>query len=72
MPLFGGERDISLLRGFNKELIKNANTGNRESQKEFLRKFLNFLPSALPSGVPASAVAVQPIVPLVEDQLLNQ
>ena len=61
-----------LAKPFNKDLIKKANTGNRESQKEFLRKFLNFLPESLPSGVPASAVAVQPTVPLIEDQLLNQ
>ena len=61
-----------LAKPFNKDLIKKANTGNRESQKEFLRKFLNFLPESLPSGVPASAVAVQPAVPLIEDQLLNQ
>ncbi len=61
-----------LAKPFNKDLIKKANTGNKEAQKEFLNRFLNFLPQSLPSGVPASAVAVQPAVPLVEDQLLNQ
>tara|TARA_R100001460_G_scaffold86173_1_gene127613 strand:+ start:1258 stop:3237 length:1980 start_codon:yes stop_codon:yes gene_type:complete len=68
--MYGLNRFLS--KPFNKELIKKANTGNKEAQKEFLRKFLQFLPQSLPSGLPASAVAVQPLVPLVEDQIVNQ
>jgi len=60
-----------LARPFNKDLIKNANSGNKEAQKEFLNKLLKFLPQSLPDGVPASAIAVQPLVPLVENELLN-
>ena len=67
--MYGLNRFLS--KPFNKELIKQANTGNKEAQKEFLRKFLNFLPQSLPSGLPASTVAVQPLVPVVEDQILG-
>jgi hypothetical protein len=67
--MYGLNRFLS--RPFNKELVKQANTGNKEAQKEFLRKFLNYLPQSLPSGLPASSIAVQPLVPIVEDQILN-
>ena len=59
-------------RPFNKDLIKNASAGNKEAQKKLLTRFLEYLPQSLPSGMPAAALGVQPLVPLVEDQLLNE
>ena len=61
-----------LAKPFNKDLIKNANTGNKEAQKKLLTRFLDYLPQSLPSGTPPAALGVQPLVPLVEDQLLNE
>ena len=61
-----------LAKPFNKDLIKNASAGNKEAQKKLLTRFLEYLPQSLPSGMPAAALGVQPLVPLVEDQLLNE
>ena len=61
-----------LAKPFNKDLIKNANTGNKEAQKKLLTRFLDYLPQSLPSGTPPAALGVQPLLPLAEDQLLNE
>ena len=57
-----------LAKPFNKNLLKNAVPENPEGVKKFLRSFLDSLPQ-LPASVPPSAVAIQPAVPLVEQQL---
>ena len=57
-----------LAQAFNKNLIKNAVKTNPTGVKKFLTEFLNSLPK-LPQSVSPAAVAVQPIVPLAEDQL---
>lgn len=61
-----------LSQAFNKNLIKGASAGNKEGQKKLLQKFLDYIEKLTPSGMPTSALAVQPFVPVVEDQLLNE
>ena len=56
-----------LAQPFNKNLIKEAGKAGKEKKAEFMRKFLASLPK-LPD-VPVSAIAVQPAVPLVSEQL---
>jgi hypothetical protein len=56
-----------LAQPFNKNLIKEAGKAGKEKKAEFMRKFLASLPE-LPD-VPVSAIAVQPAVPLVSEQL---
>lgn len=56
-----------LARPFNKNLLNEAMKGGKQKKEEFMRKFLASLPE-LPD-VPVSAIAVQPAVPLVSEQL---
>ena len=56
-----------LSQPFNRALVKNASKAGKERKEELMKRFLNSIPK-LPD-VPASAVAVQPAVPLVTDQL---
>ena len=56
-----------LARPFNKNLIKEAAKGGKETQKEFMKRFLKFIPK-LPD-VPTSAIAVQPIVPFISEEI---
>ena len=56
-----------LARPFNKNLIKNIDKAGQDKKKEFIQKFLQSLPK-LPD-VPVSAIAVQPAVPLVSEQV---
>ncbi len=56
-----------LARPFNKNLLNEAMKGGKEKKAEFMRKFLASLPE-LPD-VPVSAIAVQPAVPLVSEQI---
>lgn len=56
-----------LAQPFNKNLIKEAGKAGKEKKAEFMRKFLASLPE-LPD-VPVSAIAVQPAVPLVSEQI---
>jgi hypothetical protein len=56
-----------LSQPFNKNLIKQAGKAGKEKQAEFVRKFLDSIPQ-LPD-VPASAIAVQPAVPFVSEEI---
>lgn len=56
-----------LSQPFNRALIKDASKASKERKTELIQRFLNSIPK-LPD-VPASAVAVQPAVPLVTEQL---
>tara|TARA_B100001939_G_C16933611_1_gene614993 strand:- start:43 stop:2049 length:2007 start_codon:yes stop_codon:yes gene_type:complete len=56
-----------LARPFNKNLLNEAMKGGKQKKEEFMRKFLASLPE-LPD-VPVSAIAVQPAVPLVSEQI---
>jgi len=56
-----------LARPFNKNLIKEIDKAGENKKKEFIQRFLQSLPK-LPN-VPAGAIAVQPAVPLVSEQV---
>lgn len=60
---------------FNKELVKEANKSNKSKVKELVDKFMQSLPESineLPEGLTPGMLAVQPLVPTVEEGLLNQ
>ena len=59
-----------LARPFNKNLLKDSAKGAKSKQQEFIQRFKNSIPN-LPD-VPVSAVAVQPVVPSVVEQVQNQ
>ena len=59
-----------LARPFNKNLLKDSAKGAKSKQQEFIQRFKNSIPN-LPD-VPVSAVAVQPVVPSVVEQLQGQ
>ena len=56
-----------MARPFNKNLIKEIDKAGENKKKEFIQRFLQSLPK-LPD-VPAGAIAVQPAVPLVSEQV---
>ena len=56
-----------LARPFNKKALKEAGKLGRDKKAEFLRRFLDSLPK-LPD-VPVSAIAAQPLVPVVEQSM---
>lgn len=56
-----------LSQPFRKDLFKKAVEGGEEQKKTFVRKFLDSIPQ-LPD-VPASAIAVQPAVPFVSEEI---
>ena len=59
-----------LARPFNKNLLKDSAKGAKSKRQEFIQRFKNSIPN-LPD-VPVSAVAVQPVVPSVVEQVQNQ
>ena len=59
-----------LARPFNKNLLKDSAKGAKSKQQEFIQRFKNSIPN-LPD-VPVSAVAVQPVVPSVVEQVQGQ
>ena len=69
VAVFGLLRALNafLARPFNKNLIKNIDKAGQDKKKEFIQRFLQSLPK-LPD-VPVSAIAVQPAVPLVSEQV---
>lgn len=56
-----------LARPFNKKALEEAGKLGRDKKAEFLRRFLDSLPE-LPD-VPVSAIAAQPLVPVVEQSM---
>lgn len=59
---------------FNKQLIKEASQSNTAKAKELIDRFKQFLPNSmqqLPQGVTPGMLAVQPLLPTVEEGLLN-
>jgi len=56
-----------LARPYNKNLLKEAGKGVQTKRQEFIQRFLQSIPK-LPD-VPVSALAVQPLVPAVEQQI---
>jgi len=56
-----------LAQPFNKNALKQAGKLGKDKKAEFIRKFLDALPKA--PDIPASAIAVQPAVPVVEGLL---
>lgn len=59
---------------FNKQLVKEASQSNTAKVKELMDRFKQFLPESmqqLPQGVTPGMLAVQPLVPSVEEGLLN-
>lgn len=56
-----------LSKPFNKNALKNFEKSSEEQKKNFIRKFLDSIPQ-LPD-VPASAIAVQPAVPFVSEEI---
>lgn len=58
-----------LARPFNKNLIKDAAKGVEGKKQEFIQRFLQQLPKLPDVPVPVSALAVQPTVPLVSEQI---
>jgi len=59
-----------LARPFNKNLLRDSAKGNKQKQKEFIEKFINSIPK-LPD-IPTGAIAVQPAVPMVSEQLQQE
>tara|TARA_R100000655_G_scaffold9607_3_gene23806 strand:- start:480 stop:2495 length:2016 start_codon:yes stop_codon:yes gene_type:complete len=57
-----------LSQPFNKDLVNKAIKSNPNGVKELLRRFTEYLPQ-ISNSVPPSAIAVQPLVPIVEEQL---
>jgi hypothetical protein len=56
-----------LARPYNKNLLKEAGKGVQTKRQEFIQRFLQSIPK-LPD-VPVSALAVQPLVPAIEQQI---
>jgi len=56
-----------LAQPFNRNLLKEGSKGIKAKQQEFMQRFLDRLPE-LPE-IPASALAVQPAVPLVSERV---
>jgi hypothetical protein len=59
-----------LAQPFNKNLLRESAKGVKSKQREFIERFINSIPK-LPD-VPTGALAVQPAVPLVTEQLEQQ
>lgn len=59
-----------LSRPFNKKLIKNLNKKSKEEKRELIKRFLESLPK-LPD-IPVSSIAVQPAVPIIEQEISEQ
>ena len=59
-----------LAQPFNKNLLRESAKGVKSKQREFIERFINSIPK-LPD-VPAGALAAQPAVPLVTEQLEQQ
>ena len=57
---------------FDKSLLKSANRNVAGKKEEFMRKFLNSIPDLPDVPVPPSAIAVQPAVPMVSEQLQQE
>ena len=56
-----------LAQPINKSMLKDAIKGGKDKKETFMRKFLQFIPK-LPD-VPVSAIAAQPLVPVVEQSM---
>lgn len=54
---------------FDKSLFRSASKNVSGKKEEFMKKFLNKIPKLPDSPVPPSALAVQPAVPLVSEQV---
>lgn len=57
---------------FDKSLFKSASRNVAGKKEEFMKKFLNSIPKLPDSPVPPSALAVQPAVPLVSEQIQQE
>ena len=57
---------------FDKSLLKSASRNVAGKKEEFMRKFLNSVPELPDVPVPPSAIAVQPAVPIVSEQLQQE
>ena len=61
-----------LAQPFNRNLLKEGAKGTKTKQQELIRKFLDSIPKLPESPVPPSALAVQPAVPLVSEQVQQE
>jgi hypothetical protein len=59
-----------LAQPINKNMLKNAIKGGKDKKEAFMKKFLEYIPTV--PDVPAAAVAVQPAVPFVSEQVQQQ
>jgi len=57
---------------FDKSLFRSASKNIAGKKEEFMRKFLEIIPKLPESPVPPSALAVQPAVPLVSEQVQQE
>ena len=57
---------------FDKSLFRSASKNIAGKKEEFMRKFLEIIPKLPESPVPPSALAIQPAVPLVSEQVQQE